>query len=742
MRNTLTVMAVALLCAASAARAQEPAVPGPVTGFVDAGLRGTTTDGDGARYERYRDLRGGAFSRLQFGKEAEQYRVSVDAFNVGYRDQRYTGSYTNGRSRLSGIFDSIPLNYGYITSTPWVQTSTGVFTLNDAAQAQVQGRAPGVVGIPTTAAQLATPSIYRALAAGLDIQSRRDTIGAQFAHDVNGQVMFNVSVASYARTGSQPVSMSFAFNNANELPMPLDNRTNDVTAGVEYALERGMVRLAYEGSFFNNHIKQVMWDNPLRLTDTDPYDANGYSNGNGPAVGRMSVAPSNSMHTWSATALHKIGARSAVNGVFSFVAMNQNDPLIPWTSNGVINSAAVIAQYPGLARLPRDTAEAKVHGLNALVNFTSRPNRLLNFRMRYRFNDHNNLTPAFDATQYVRFDATPSNTGSFTQQFDIRQNTLDATGTLNLARYAAVNLSYILNDVVRTGRSFADMRDHVARVSVDTFSNQYVQVRGSYDHTVRIGSGFSEASIEEGGYQGGLRFYDEADRDSDKGTVLVTFMPMSIMDVTASFSAGRDVYKGEGHEFGLLDNDNRNFTVIFGVSPSDVVNFGASYGRDHFASFQKSRNANPPPDPTWTDPSRDWTLDNDENVNNVGLYLNVERAIRNTDVRLSYDYSDSDNGFLFGGPRIASLAAVGQFIPLPNITNQWNRLTVDVQYRFASKVGLGVGYWYEKQDLSDFATIDLAPGTPRIDYLGGLTTGYGNRPYTGQTVFARAIYFF
>jgi len=57
---------------------------------------------------------------------------------------------------------------------------------------------------------------------------------------------------------------------------------------------------------------------------------------------------------------------------------------------------------------------------------------------------------------------------------------------------------------------------------------------------------------------------------------------------------------------------------------------------------------------------------------------------------------------------------------------------------------VGVGWWYEKFDVTDFATIDLPgqPGVPRIDYLGEISTGYGNRPYDGNTVTVRLLYLF
>jgi hypothetical protein len=216
------------------------------------------------------------------------------------------------------------------------------------------------------------------------------------------------------------------------------------------------------------------------------------------------------------------------------------------------------------------------------------------------------------------------------------------------------------------------------------------------------------------------------------------------MDLTFSLAAGNDTYKGPGHEFGLLDNNNAAVNIGIDWYPTDQVSVGANYGRDHYASNQKSRNANPPPDPQFNDPSRDWTMKNTENVNNFDVFVDLPKTIRKTNVRLTYDYSDSDNGFLFGGPRIASLSDAGQFLPLPNVTNQWHRIAADVQYFFLPRVGIGVDYWYERFNVRDFNTVNIPgqPDTPRIDYLGELSTGYGSRPYRGNTAFIRLLYLF
>jgi hypothetical protein len=124
---------------------------------------------------------------------------------------------------------------------------------------------------------------------------------------------------------------------------------------------------------------------------------------------------------------------------------------------------------------------------------------------------------------------------------------------------------------------------------------------------------------------------------------------------------------------------------------------------------------------------------------------------------------DSNNAFVHGGPRIQQLntntsvtgsacsAGVSDcFIPLPDITTSWNRFTADVNYFFRADVGIGFAYWYEKLNVRDFATIDAngsvgfnaETGTVRVDYLGGLVTGYSFRDYKGSTAFIRLLYFF
>ena len=319
MRRQLIVVALALALAPRPITAQtpspaQPAAPAPMTqpsGEVDFGLRLTDAEVDEARYERYRDLRNGAASRFKFGKQTDTYVLDASAFNVGYRDQRYKVNYDRGKMQFGFLWDSIPTNFSYMSYSAWTVNDNGTLTIDPALRQQVQNRTavgvpcapgapPAACSNPTNATQaLTNRSIYVGTAAQFDLQQRRDTASVALKYNASNNVGLNLNFSSAAKSGHQPWGASFAFNNGNEMPLPIDNRTNDIEAGVEWANPKGMIRFAWNGSYFTNDIPSLTWDNPIRSTDfsnglqppSGPYDPSGYSNGNGPAQGRMALWP-------------------------------------------------------------------------------------------------------------------------------------------------------------------------------------------------------------------------------------------------------------------------------------------------------------------------------------------------------------------------------------------------------------------------------------------------------------------
>ena len=332
MRNrVLTVTAALLLASATFAMAQtKPAeatsgtTAGAATGTVDVGFRGTSASGDEARYERYRDLRDGVYTNIVFGKQTDSYLFDVTAKNIGYRDQNYTARLPEQqgdvlvRVRLDPaelllqLPDAVGGNRGEFVGRSTMRPSRPCRTAA-ATRRPSSPLPPGFVAIPANAAQASSRRCTAAWRSRSRSSSAATPPGFNLGYDMTTDVALTVGFTTTKKTGYQPFGMSFAFNNANELPMQLDNRTNDFGAAVEWVKPQGMFRAAFDYSMFSNKFNEVEWDNPLQLVDynnglvppTGPYDPSGYSNGNGAARGRISSFPDNTMSVVSFMGLYK-----------------------------------------------------------------------------------------------------------------------------------------------------------------------------------------------------------------------------------------------------------------------------------------------------------------------------------------------------------------------------------------------------------------------------------------------------
>jgi hypothetical protein len=776
MRNRLMIGTAALLLAsATVAMAQSKAPEQTTTtssGSVDLGGRFTSTSGDEARYERYRDLRSGVNANVIFKKATENWAFDVSGANIGYRDQRYTMGFNSKRVKFSLLFDSTPLNYSYDARTPYV-CGSGNCTLDPAVRGTIQAsRGTGatpvnsatIVGVPQTLAQVQTGTLYNSIAKPFDMQSRRDTLAADLRFSATDNVDLLLGIKSYSRTGNQPYGIGFAFNNLVEMPMVIDNRETEVATGVEWASHQGMFRVVYEHSKFNQNVPTLSVDNPLHATNWSStpgtgWDPSGYTNAHGAAMSRMAMAPSNSLDTVNWLGMVKLPARTTANASFIMGANRQNEALIPWTTNGVVANPATYASFPALASLPRESADMYVNYITSVMNVNSRPHKDITLSARYRYNSRSDFTRPFPAEEYVRMDAVPEETGGEAEAFNINRNTFDVNAALTPLKYGTIRFGYGYDRYEHGIRATEGWKDKTFRVSFDTVTLNFMTLRAQYENTAREAVDLDVDEIIAGGGQPALRFYDEASRDRDRFTLMAEFNPIASVGVNLSVATGKDDYAGAdaSQQFGLLNNKNDAITVGVDYAPDAKVNVGLNYGYETFNSVQQSRNSNPAPDPQWTDPNRNWTMTNDEHVNTVTAYVNLVKLITKTDMRFAYDYSNSDQAFVHGGPRIASLAATapGQFVALPNVTNSWSQLSFDLTYALSKKMAVGFSLLREDFDVSDFATVntggsqtlpDARVGAQtdkaRLDWWGSLLTGYGNRPYSGTTGVVRVFYFF
>lgn len=713
MRTLVTTITAGLLVAtALPAAAQQQTVPAAQLPGIEFGARFTDVTGDAARFQRFRDLGDGAFlDRLRFDRQGDGWLFSAGVRHAGRRDQRYFLEYRGqGKLKVRFQWDQVPLLISQDTRTLYRTEAPGVLRIDPAARQAIEA---GRLRLADIAPQ----------ASRFDVDSRRDTARFDLVYSATRALDLTVSLQQTRREGTMPWGASFGFNNAVEVPAPIDWRTTDLKAAVEWANDQGMLRVSYDGSWFDNDVPTLVWDNPLRATDTT--FAGAYVSGQAGAQGRAALWPSSSLQGLTTSGAVKLPAGTRLAGNVSVGLWRQDEPLLPFT----INSA--IPPIP----LERSTAEGEFRTVAATVNVTSRPTPQIWLSGRYRLYDLDNRTPPFVGEAMVVFDQVTRAMHESEPLGYLRQ-TIDLDASFTPRPWTALRVGYGREHADRTFRIFETTVDDVVRASVDTTAG-WLTVRAIAERAVRRGSGFDEELLEHAGEQPAMRHFDIADRDRMRFTGLVQIAPASPVAFSFSAATGRDDYENSG--FGLRDNRNQVYTASLDVTPLETIAAGASYTFEKYTALQRSRQA--APGPQFVDPTRDWTVDSTDRVHTAEANLDLVKLIPRTELHLAFSASRSKAVYVYGVVPGSTLFPGGVFPPerqLPPVNNDLLRGTVDLRYFLTERVAVGLLYWYDRYRVDDFA---LGPQTiDRIDLPGSLLLGYLYRPYTAHSAWIRLTY--
>jgi MtrB/PioB family decaheme-associated outer membrane protein len=755
MRRLLSHTSFILLAVAGTAGAQTPATAPDVLapsragrGFVDFGARGTTSEGDAARYERYRDMSDGMF--LETATWVRDWKSSLFDFraeHVGRKDQRYNGAFIQpGRVKAWMMWDQIPMLMSGTTKTLFTSASPSFLSIDDALQLQVQ------------AVPVSINNVFAANSQVFELQSRRHIFESGVEYLATESLSFKGQVRRTMREGAIPYGGSFGHSSLVEMPAPVLHTTNDIEGAAEYTTGPVLLRGGYNGSWFHNDVTQLEFDSPFRLTDL----------ASTPAHGRLSQAPSNSFISANGLASVTFAGRSRATAYLSVgMLRDAGAPLMPQT----INTAVVTAP------LERTTVEGEARTTAMNLSFVSRPTRLLEFSARYRTYNYDNRTPEFDLAQRVSYDnaaapATMSALGGATstqvntEPFGVTRHNFDAEAGLNMSGGLRAAFGYTRLEEDRSHRVIEGNTDDILRISFDVVGNTLFSVRSRYEHSQRRGEATEEAERElfRIGEQPGMRHYDVAERNRDRVTVLGAFTPGGTISFNASVGVGKDDYIES--LFGLRDNTHRVYTVGGDFIPSDRVSFNAGYSFERYQALSRSRQANPPaanatitydqyqvlntqtnPGVQVADASRNWATDGLDRAHGAMVGLEIMKIGGKVDLQLNYDYSNAraDYTYIAGAVPDRTLpeeVIIDSTLPPPNqlppTHSVLRRGTLDLTYALTSRLGIGFSAWHESYSVSDF-TLD-AEATPNLARGSVVLLGYTYRPYNATTLWGRLIY--
>lgn len=732
MRIPIVLSGVALALIPLLAHAQTPPAPPagaqppaaestpPVawTGRIDFGLRGTSLDGDAARYERYRDLGDGLFLEgVRLSKEHQGWLLDFAGEHVGRRDQRLAGNVVRpGTGKGWFMWDQIPMLLSRTTRTLYSGLGTGELLIDDTLQAQVQ----------------ATPSAIAAVFAQdgreFETRTRRHIAEGGFEYLATPALTFKGNVRRTDREGTIPFGGAFGHSSLVELPAPTQHTLSDAEASAEFARDPVLLRAGYTGSWFHNDVTSVTFDNPFRATDI----------ASTPSRGRLALAPSSSFIAVNGLASIKLPYRSRATAYASIGMLKDvGDPLVPQTIN------AANATSP----LERTTVDGEARTSAVSLNFVSRPVRYVDVNVRYRSYDYDNRTPEFAMTQRVAYDNAPSavSPAVHSEPYGVLRHTLDADFRLIPRGYTSAGIGFTRVAEERNHRIFESTTDNTFRLTFDTLGHRWFSLRTKYEHAQRRGEGLEEGelSLVSIGEQPGVRHFDIAQRDRDRVTLIGSVTPLGNLSGSLSVAAGKDDYLDS--EFGLRDNTHRVYSAGVDYLPRDRVTLGTSYSYERYNALSRSRQASP--GPQFTDPSRNWASDGTDRVHTAVLSAGIDRIAEKVDLRFSYDFSRARAIYEYiTGPvpdrTLPEEVIVPTTLPtpteLPPTLSELQRGTADAVYSLTTRLSVGLSYWYERFRVSDF-TLDV-DANPDLARGQALLMGYLYRPYTANTVWGRLIY--
>jgi len=671
-----------------------------------------------ARFRDYGDFRDGAMlNYLNFGLEqtgTARY-LDVTAGAVGRDDQYYRATFGRyGNFKANIYFNQVPKAFTDQARTVFQGAGSGSLTLP-------AGLVPGNNSTAQIAAalELARPfelGLTRKKA-GLDIDA---TPGASWR--------VYARYTQERKNGTRPFggAASYPGGPAVETIEPIDYKTHNILAGVQWAGDPIQANLAYTGSFFRNAIDTLTWDNPLTVGD--------------PAVlqrSRMDLYPDNGFHNLKLDLSAALPMRGRLSGGLSWSRMTQDDNLIaPTVNSGILIGAPNVnlANWNTTDALSQKSAGARIDTRLIHLDASFSPLQDLSLQAKLRRYEEDNKTryaafnPLTGQFGYLGLDGGNNSNivpGLFRVQirsipFEYRKDNYGVEGDYRLLRRTNVTLGYERENNRDPYREVGRTEEDRLRVALNNRDIPWATMRVSYEHAKRSGDTYNfdpykvfysaAALINTPATLADLRKFDIADRRQHVLNGRVNFLVAKDMDLAVS---GRYLNNDYAAEYGRLGEQTRAINLEWNWQPGPKASVYTRYG------FERTRNrmaqisdnaagwstANPnaggpvyPLANRWDEESRD-----DAHTLGIGFRYAFARATLESGYAYLYSPYRTRYGFASSGAIVGGTAAAGTAgTSMPDILFRQQTLETSLKFALNKDAALRLYHRYERATFKDW----------------------------------------
>lgn len=361
-------------------------------GNVEFGLFSIHGDRKRQGFTRYKDVDNGpVLNNFSFSAEnADSARyVEFSGGALGQDDQFYSAQFGRYNDwKVKAFYNETTHTFTTTWRSLYSGEGSGRLTVSPTAQAN------GLAAGNTTATQPVATFVTNANAAlaatpesRLGITRSKGGVRADLNLLDNWKVF--ASFTSEKREGARPFSATFGANGGGqhniELAEPIDYRTNDMVAGIQYADKLNAFNFTVNASWFRNHIDTLTFDNII--------PTNGANGAASFPQGRFDLYPDNDYYNAKGEYARHLPDfwKGRFTAVVSLATSRQNDRLQPFTVNSGV-TAGGLDNWHTTDSLSRKRAGARIDTKLVDLGLSLNPLDTLNLKGKIRYYETSNDT--------------------------------------------------------------------------------------------------------------------------------------------------------------------------------------------------------------------------------------------------------------------------------------------------------------------------------------------------------------
>lgn len=751
-------------------------------GFVDFGVRFATGDVYGrpdlpfnppvstSKFNEYRDVRDGFYLRradIHFDNILGTHNyVSLQAQSAVYRDQSYLATFGEyGHFKVQFRYDEIPHIYSNTTRTLFTELTPGS-----------SPNCGGVSCVQWTFPALIRQSLQAPVAPG---NSLPNVINTQLVPQENfitprilrqgGTLFSNYAVTPHwtfygmyfreSQRGNRPIglimnsspSASVTAGFGAELPEPIRYYNNLIRAGVDYTRHSLVFDTSYIGSFFQNDLNSMSWDNPFRLTDETAAN---------PLTGRMALYPNNQYNQFNLATGMDLTKYLHFTASITPGWIRQNQAFLPYTTNTAINTCGDGTQpCTSLSVLPENSLHGDVQTLAMNYVLTSNPWKNIQLTANYRHYDYNDNTAVRTFTPVQGDVGAPSPNDN--TPFGFNRKDIEVSGNWYFAKRSSFKVGYEGEWMDRSNRDVAHSMENAVFTAADWSPMRDLLFRVSYRHANRQPDRYQDDTVTDPitgaevtctdtdvqftADQRCLRRFDEAARLQDSGDAMVQYNVNDRFTITGFAGTLQNNYNLKGgtnsptalnfltgaaattnpyYLYGVLKDLSWNYGFDLDYSLSSQLTVFAEYSYQFYNYRMVSRNRTPPPAGLTIltcsgcdTANNDWQSTQREPVNiySAGIdYYPTKKMSISTYYSLSAGNAYVNSRFL-GDPTITTganqflLTGTNAAVNYPSTVNRTHEVGFLLKYRLTERFTPRFEYRYQQWDNRDYQTTVMTP---------------------------------